>query len=1271
MAVTDRVGIEVEVLGYEGAIKKMQMLEKSMKGLNGRKAVLQAEARLKKLNENLKGLRSQKVKLTADATDVDRKIRVIQQNIRALQNRKMQLKLAGASKKEVDEVSMKILRLREQLAYMKGERINIQTNLGKVTQEMRETEAEAGRLRQALSNVNSMSLGQFFNKTASMTAHLGAAMQSAGNALTKLTNPFNAIMRGTLFAGGFAILNMARRGIDRATERADILATYVPIMRALGEDGAKAQQVIEKLNESVIGLPTGLDEIVEQHKLLTMSLGDMTKAQDLAIASNNAWIASGADESRVTMAKKELQTLAQTGKLNERQWQTLQKGMAVTWGEIQKKMQKTGKIEGSLLENLKDGTVTAEEFMDALTFEGIHGKTADVTNEIKHTFSAATSNIENAFARMGQGVLTTLGEVLKATTGKDLVDTLISMSKFIDKMSGGFQNWIKANPDKILNFLNALKDFDWSGLGRGLLEGLEFMLELGTKAAEFFGKEGGLINPRNIGRFMIFGNLLGKALTITGGLLKGFRFPIAGGAMVGLGLLRLFAGGGLFSKLGGLFKKIIPFGKNAGKAEKAMSTTAKSVGGIKGSIGSIARSLSGIATFAGGVLIIGGTVWTTVKMIKSIVKDLGTISDDIAKVDPKAMTTLAEWMVRIGASFATLGVIAGATPATMEIAGLIEGGLLAVGAIITTISGFAWINSKLISGTLKNVVDAVDSVYEIAEGINKVGAMSVNMSGAESILEDIGTLLPKLEPMYMGQYRMQKLSKRKAKKMSGLWSSLEELFASLASVADSLKALDKMPDMSGVGEKIKPLTDGLGEIFTSMDESWRGKITPGRAKDYSKILKPVTDMFTSIKSIATMLPEVQKALGSYMLSGRNTSPFETLKGMLGTFFSGLGDIYLAMKDNFEAKGGNLVGNNTQMYANSMKNVLAMFTNLGKILDVMPTLQQKLSNFVGQPNMGLGGNLPLAGNESPMTKLTTQIKSIFKGLGDITASLNQEIPDTSGMVDKMTALVTSIDKIGEAAQKLNSLGSGALATTDGGAFVAIENIKSMISQLSSAISIDAVTQVQAAVGMFRMAVDSLLLEIQQIGAAPVVIDITFDANVKYNKVLSKLFAARQAIVSAVNAACKPISRTIVINIKRSVSVSGDSIPSNASLGGGGGGSWDSSGGYIYRAKGGGIPGFPRRRGTDTVPAMLTPGEFVHRKAAVNTFGIEFMRRVNNLDIAGAMRALSARAGANSAFARNTTINHNVTNNNNANVTQNIHTNNPNFAFKRSRYIGALV
>jgi hypothetical protein len=59
--------------------------------------------------------------------------------------------------------------------------------------------------------------------------------------------------------------------------------------------------------------------------------------------------------------------------------------------------------------------------------------------------------------------------------------------------------------------------------------------------------------------------------------------------------------------------------------------------------------------------------------------------------------------------------------------------------------------------------------------------------------------------------------------------------------------------------------------------------------------------------------------------------------------------------------------------------------------------------------------------------------------------------------------------------------------------------------------------------------------------------------------------------------------------------------------------------VKRAMGGIIPkrfalgGFAK--GTDTVPAMLTPGEFIMSKYAVDSYGVDNMRKINNGDSVG--------------------------------------------------------
>lgn len=90
-----------------------------------------------------------------------------------------------------------------------------------------------------------------------------------------------------------------------------------------------------------------------------------------------------------------------------------------------------------------------------------------------------------------------------------------------------------------------------------------------------------------------------------------------------------------------------------------------------------------------------------------------------------------------------------------------------------------------------------------------------------------------------------------------------------------------------------------------------------------------------------------------------------------------------------------------------------------------------------------------------------------------------------------------------------------------------------------------------------------------------------------------------------------------------------------------------GGPVYLKKGG-QPIVMKPSGTDTVPAMLTPGEYVMKRSAVKNAGQSFMDKVNNMDLKGAFKELSTRYGSHvgNVVNKNVTINNNdnrVTNN----------------------------
>ena len=85
----------------------------------------------------------------------------------------------------------------------------------------------------------------------------------------------------------------------------------------------------------------------------------------------------------------------------------------------------------------------------------------------------------------------------------------------------------------------------------------------------------------------------------------------------------------------------------------------------------------------------------------------------------------------------------------------------------------------------------------------------------------------------------------------------------------------------------------------------------------------------------------------------------------------------------------------------------------------------------------------------------------------------------------------------------------------------------------------------------------------------------------------------------------------------------------------------SGGKVKYYSGGSFGGVDFvSRGTDTVPTMLTPGEYVLRKKAVDSLGTNFLDKLNKYGFS----ALQKGTGQ--------TIINNVYNNNNAQISQNI-------------------
>ena len=1100
------VGIELELMGYAGVKRDLDNLDRLLNSLGGKK----------KVDAGLKEAR-------AEALALERELN----------------------------------RLNEEL-----EKTEEGTAAWEMTKDaIAEVESQAKKTKMVISEVGMASkqagktFMQTFKSVSSTISHIGSSMQSLGNALNKFASPFRTLMNGTVFAAGYKFLNLMTEGFSRATERADILSTYKPVFKAMGAgldvngdwesqlSNPQGTGAYDRIYDSVIGLPTGIDEIVNEWKLLTIATQDYNKAADLAIASNNAILASGADDQVQTTARRELRTLMTTGKLTERQWDSLRKGIPVAWNAIEQDLKKNGDIQGSLLEALKNGDISAQRFGELLIDEGINGKTKEVVNEMLHTYNAATANITNAFSNMGKNLLATLDEILKGATGKDTIDYLIGMKEVINSFSEGVQGWMKDNSDTLIRFFDALKNVDWASLAKGFGEGLIKNLEnMSNILDRFDGKR-----LESIGRFLARVPMLSTGLTTFGGIIKGLRIPLAAVfTLLTHGARKLTLGGkgsSVFGRIASLFGKR--------KDIASVGETAKTISAVTPKLKSV---LENMALIGGIIATPAITAWITTKGIKSAVKNFkdtlnmldGIVWEDAAK--------LAGGIAAFLGASALLGGAIGHLKGGVGLGTEIAIGEVVAGVITSLAAGFFDLDMALIKDGIKNFADAMSYLDQIPD-----------MDNADAIVEKIKNAIDvynRVSQAMKGEVVEDENGRHREGALEGIGffqkfsiGNMSSAMESLVEMANSMSKLNEKQDVSWNTDAITGIVDACVAVASSL----------GKFGGFTEMVSSAMIQSTMNNVVEELIQLRRMAYHVNLLSETTTAPWQVSK-------------------------------------------------IESLVDDFTSIAKALGKFGGVANLVSSGMI-----KKTMTNVVSELIQLRRMAYHINKLASTDI-DTAGFEEM-------IGKIKEA----------------------LDSLKSYEADFELDISVKLSPN-------FQKSVKEVIKEIKE---AKKKIENTKKPEVNVKIPVKVVFTISSNYWSAL--------RTIQ-NQKSKLS--------NASNGSSGGQMYSkpigptqqANGGMIYRSRGGNVPF--RRRGTDTVPTMLTPGEYVHNKKAVNTFGIDFMRKVNNLDMKGAMTELMHRAGGMANINRGTSITNNY-NNNQRVVINNSNNAGAGFTFKSaSRFVGAF-
>lgn len=154
------------------------------------------------------------------------------------------------------------------------------------------------------------------------TLSFDTAINSSG--FQKGADSLGNIVKGL---GVFSLLQkgmqMVVASVGDAVARFDTLERYPKIMEQMGYGAENAEKSISKLSDGIQGLPTTLDSIVSTTQRLVLTLDDLDKGTDSALALNNAFYASGATAEAASRGTEQYIQALSKGKPDIMEWRTL------------------------------------------------------------------------------------------------------------------------------------------------------------------------------------------------------------------------------------------------------------------------------------------------------------------------------------------------------------------------------------------------------------------------------------------------------------------------------------------------------------------------------------------------------------------------------------------------------------------------------------------------------------------------------------------------------------------------------------------------------------------------------------------------------------------------------------------------------------------------------------------------------------------------------------------------------------------------------------
>lgn len=220
-------------------------------------------------------------------------------------------------------------------------------------------------------------------------------------------------------------------GFSTGIKRLDTIKNFPRVMQSLGYSTADADKSIKTIMDHLDGLPTSTQDMVTLTQAISDSTGDLGLATDAALGFNDMMLANGASAAEMATAQGVLNRVLGKGSATVAQWQSLTSVMPAQLGMVARSMLGPTASTEDLHAALEDGTVSWNDFLQAIANLDKEGYIDEAGNKIASFEEQARANsdgigtaIENIGNRVGKG----WAAILDAIGQHEISSTIDSMS---------------------------------------------------------------------------------------------------------------------------------------------------------------------------------------------------------------------------------------------------------------------------------------------------------------------------------------------------------------------------------------------------------------------------------------------------------------------------------------------------------------------------------------------------------------------------------------------------------------------------------------------------------------------------------------------------------------------------------------------------------------------------------------------------------------------------------------------------------------------------